>query len=90
MVIQMDRRTGYPLWIFGCLLVAIVVALLAYGWCRPAGAWRVEAPGPMLNAPAISAGLIPLTSQLHGTATAARNPGGGQGIRPDPRPGPVA
>lgn len=84
MVVQMDRRTCHPLRIFGCLLV-IVIALLACGWYRPAGVWRVEAPGPTPNAPAISAGLA---SRLHGMETAVRRLGGGPRVRPDLRPVP--
>jgi hypothetical protein len=62
MVNQMVRRTGHPLWVFACLLV-VAAALLAYGWCRPAGAWHVEAPGPALSVPAIAAGPAPPAGQ---------------------------
>jgi hypothetical protein len=73
MVVQLDRRTHHPLRIFGCLLV-ILTALLACGWYRQAGVWRVEAPGPTPNVPAISAGLA---SQLHGMETTVRRLGDG-------------
>ena len=73
MVIQLDRRPGHDLLVLGYMLaIAIALALLAYGWYRPAGTWRVEAPGPAQNAPAIAAG-----GPLPGVETAVRRLGGG-------------
>jgi len=87
MAIRTYRRTAHPLRILGSLmllLIVVVIAVLIYGWCRPAGDWHVEAPGPVQNAPVLAGG------QQYGVATALRGPGGGATFRPDPSPAPGA